>query len=350
MPLENLKVDLKNPKNINPENTEDDDFDLVLEDDDFDPNLGLDDEDDDEDFEEVLEEEEEDDDAEEDNLEDGDDEEEDQEEPSRGPRENDRIRTLIEERNTQKELVRKAQEETLEVQKQMVELQKNTVSSTKEVLKNHVESLKSQMVKAHEDDDTTAYVDLQAKLNKAQTDLSALESWTPPETPEGPKEDSKENSQIAPPRAFTDWSNDNPWFQNPLNRDEVKMQREAIVYADILSAEGYSMETEEFFEKINQRLEQLGLAPKGKTNVESKNNDKNSSKGRKKKKISQTVQGGSRTPASKKKSNRNKVTLTAEQQNIARLMGMSNAEYAKELIRIEKAEQSGSRMTTLKID
>ncbi len=359
-----LKIKGKTPENLAKNEDNEDDFEVELldSDDDFDPNLGLEDDEEEQDSNETEEQEEdnEDEDSEETSEEDdrvgnseddSDDEEaEEEEEKPRGPRENDRIRSLIEERNREREAVKRERQERLKLQKQMVEMQKNTVKVTSSTLKDNITGIKKQMVQAKQADDEETYIDLQERLNKAQIDLLALESWTPPEVEEIEEEsvdDKKPKSIDEAPKAVRDWADKNSWFKNPATVEDRKRQREAIAYSEVLASEGYSIDSEEFFEMIDERLQKLGLAKPQKNKVESKNTNSNSSDGRKKKKISQTVQGASRTPASSTKS-KTKVVLTPEQQKIADLYGISYKEYAEELLLIEQSEKAGKRMTTLK--
>lgn len=346
MALTELKINRKPQKDISGVNSEED-VEILFEDDDFNPNLGLDDDDDDFEIAEEEDNEEEYEDTEEDDLGEGDDEEEaeEPEEKPRGKRENDRIRTLIEERNRERDATRKAREENLSLQKQMVEMQKKTVESTKGVLKNHVDSLKAQMAQAHENDDTKTYVDLNSQLTKAQTDLAALEAW---EAPEIPKEIPEEKHNDTP-QAFMDWSYDNPWFAKPESRDDRIKKQEAIDYSETLVKKGYSMETKEFFDMIDDHIDSLGLAEEKPNEVKSKQKSEKSSKRRKKSKISQTVQGASRTTASKKKSNKNKIVFTKSDLELIDALGLTPAEYAEEMIRLEKTKKTGSRMTPLKL-
>jgi hypothetical protein len=376
MALTELNLTENQPKNISPD-SEEDDFELellpeeetdnIFGDDDFDPNMGLDDDDEDDEEEELedddLEDEDEGEDGEddsdeeeeeeelEDEDEDEDEDDEDDEEIERKSRSNDRIRSLVAEKNEQKALVRQQQEQNLQLQKQMVEMQKNTVESSKTLVQDHIDSLSSQMVKAKEEGEHAKEVELQQQLSKSQLDLRALESWEAPTVPDELPPETQATK--TPPATVESWLGDNSWFKNPVTDEDVERQREAVAYSNVLTSKGITMDQKEFFEMIDDRLEKLGLAKSGKNKVKSKTKDKTSSKRRKKpvkskkKKISQRVQGTSRTAGTRKKSNRNKVTLTPEQQNIADLYGMTYAEYARELIKVEKADKLGKRMTPL---
>ena len=120
--------------------------------------------------------------------EDDSDDEEDDETPQkgRGPRENARIRQLVEERNKERNRVKEERIKAHKLQKQLVETQKNTIETSKNVLGQQIESYQDQMVTAQENGDNAKYVELQSKLNKAQMDLVAVEAWTPQEVPDEP--------------------------------------------------------------------------------------------------------------------------------------------------------------------
>lgn len=338
---------------------EDSDFEIVLskeDDEDSEDDIVVDDLNEDE--EEEEENEDEDWDTEEDSDEEFEDDEDEEEDDSdeelektekKSKRENDRVRTLVEQRKATEAALEKERKEKLALRTQMIELQKATQKTNTNLLTNHIKSLKGQMVKAQEDGEVEQLIDLQEQLNKTQMDLNQLENWKPEEITEAEKRAATHKVEPTP-MAAQDWFEDNPWFQNPQTKQDRKRQREAIAYADILVDEGYSLESEALYEMVNERLEKLGLANTDENDVESKKSSKKSSKGRKtsKKRISQTVQGASRSPNSRKnKSSRKKIILSPEQQRIAALCGMSNQEYAQELIKIEQSKKSGQRMTPI---
>lgn len=376
MALKELNLNIKKPKSITKNQQEDDDDTLAIElegqeehedaedyeniesneesheevDDDNDD--VQEDEDEDVDDNDTSEEEDGDDDEESD-LDDDQNEDEDEDKP-RGRRENHRIRSLVEERNIERAEREKAQKKAKDLAKQYVNLQKTTVESGKSLLKNHIESLKNQMVSAADAEDTKLSVDLQEKLNKAQQDLAALDNWQEPVIEEDEEDTSKNTKQNKePPLATQKWLRKNVWFQNPSSDRDAARQAAAISYSNKLISEGYTMEDSELFELVDKRLVKLGLAPKNKNGVKSKaskgENTRSSDNGRKKpKKISQRIQGGSRNPDSNKsQSQRRKVTLTVEQQQIAELYGMTHEEYAREVLKIEDAKKAGRSMVPL---
>jgi hypothetical protein len=273
---------------------------------------------------------------------------------SRGPRENKRIRNLVSEKNELKAKMEKERQDRLALQKQLQELQKATVESNKTLLKDNIETIKGQIKTAMNEGDHDQVIELQSKMSDYQLQLKAQESWKPEEIVEEPQQQQNEL-----PEAFLDWeSQGNEWFRNPRNATERQMQQEAVMYANVLEQQGLTVNDEEFYTMVSDRLDKLGLASSNTKRVKSDTTDKKSSKGRKttqstkpkNKKISQRVQGGSRTPAKStrtKKSQENKVTLTPEQISLAETLGITPREYAQEVLKIQRSQQKGNKMTSI---
>lgn len=350
MALTTLNIKETKPKNLKNDNEDDFEIELMEESEDSFEDFEDDFEEEDVDDSEMDSEEEV---VEEDNFEDEDeddfeDDDEDEEEASAKPnsRENDRIRSLVEARKVTETRLAQEKEKRKELEKRMIALQKTSQETSINLLKNNLTAVKKQMIKAQEEGNAETIIDLQEQLSKTQMDLAALESWEVPKLSEDEEDDVK---QPIPYDAQL-WLGKNKWFQNPVTPRDKKRQKEAIKYSEMLIEEGYSYETPEFYEMVDNRLEKLGLANAKKNKVKSTKSSSDKTEGRKtqKKKISQTVQGASRTPASKS-SSRKKITLTPEQQKIARLYDMTYAEYAAELMKIEASAKGGKRMTTLNI-
>lgn len=304
--------------------------------------------------EEELEEDDEEEDASDEELEE--DDEEEPKERSRKSRSNERIRQLVAEKNESKAREEAKDAEAREWQEKYIELQKETVETNKTLLKQHKESIKAQLAQAHEAGDTAKLIDLQEQLSDVSSHLNAYESWQPPKLEQQPKEKPKETTQsegITP--EFEDWLLDNTWFQNPKTDEDLEKVALADAYAKLLMHKGYTMDDPEFFNLVDEKLENK-VAKKKETVVESKKSSKKDVKNTKKrKKVSQTVQGASRTSAtsqSGKPSRRKKtVSLSTSEKAIADQMGLTHKEYADEKYRLDNLETNGlSRMKPLKLD
>lgn len=299
---------------------------------------------DDEEDEELIDEDDEDDEEEEEELIDEDDE--DEEEENTGYRENARIRQLVAEKNAAKEAVRMAKEETLVARKEALEIQKVTIDTQKTLIKQNIDSLKSQLKSAHDSSDIETIIDLNEKLNGNQLQLTALDSWRPTEITEEVFENEvittgPANIEDAP--AITQrWVKNNPWFMNPITSLDHERRDEAISYSQRLQSKGMTLEDKELYKMVDERLNILGLAKEDVNKVRSKKKsskkDVKKTKNRKKRKVSQTLQGASRT-SGRSKSSKKKVTLTSEQQEIADLYGISYKDYAKEVLKIENSDK-----------
>jgi hypothetical protein len=280
-------------------------------------------------------------------------------------RENDRIRSLNEKAKLNEKLAYEEKKKRIEAEKKMVEFQTTTVETNKKQLKNLESSLKTRLKKAQEEGNSDEVVELTDQLMEVKQDLSMLEQWKAPVVEEIEDEATFNKRQSAistpeeAPKAAQKWLAKNPWFQNPVTAKDRERIQEALFYNNKLTQQGMTYDDPEFYELMDARLSSLGLAPKTKGNV-NLNKDKDSSERRKKqsenantsnepsrKKISQTVKGASRHVSAKKSSQKNKIVLSKEQQEIAELYGMTNREYALELRKIEEAEKKGSRMVTL---
>lgn len=334
MGLKDLEIDLNNPKNLM---EEEDDIEIEEEDEE------------DLELEEDVEEKEEDLETEE-KVEESDEDEEDDEEIEFKSRENDRVRSLVEQEKILSSKLNEEIKEKYEIKKQLIETQKTARDTNVSILESHVKSLKSQMAKAQEEGESSLFVDLNEQMTKALNDIKALQSWKP-EVLEEPKEYKRKEEKVQAdvndaPETAKNWLKRNSWFTNPKNPKDVKRQKEAIVYSQILESDGYSMDSDDFFKMIDKRLDKLGLAKNKKVDVESK---ESSDEGRKteKRKISQTVQSSSRVAQSKQQNPKKKIVLSPEQRRIADLYGISYVDYAKELYKIETSKKGGSRMTTL---
>jgi hypothetical protein len=309
---------------------------------------------------------------------DSDDSEAEEQETYLATRENDRIRALNEKARIIEAKAAEERKQRIAAQKQAVELEKRTVETTKALLRNIEQTIKQQLKQAHMEGDSDLITELTSNLMKNQQDLSSLENYKPSvvdETEYVPtiKKDDLETKRAdlqKAPKIAQQWVKNNPWFIEPKSAKDAERQQEAIIAAKILESKGLTFDNPEFYKQLNSRLESLGLA-KRENNSVSSNNNTSSTERRKtqdnintkssngvssqapKRVISQTVNSGSRNGSStsvgssSQTTSSNKVTLTPAQRQIAETMGMTPKEYALELLKIEKARKSGSRMTTL---
>lgn len=250
-----------------------------------------------------------------------------------------------------KRALKAQKKEAIEAKKAKQETLKATVESQKQAYANTLAALKDQLKKAHEDGDSEAFVEIQTKLGETQLALKAFDSWKPDpvEDFEDEEEDEVlENNQKPKsvkelPQATQDWLDANPWFIDPEGKDDLNRREEAQLYNASLIRKGYDPSTPEFYAMIDKRLKKLGIAKESDDDLES-DEDEDSSTSKDVKKTAtrkpQTVRGQDRS--SPRKSSPNKIVLTPEEKQMADLLGVSHEAYAKELLKLKKAEESGS--------
>jgi hypothetical protein len=270
-----------------------------------------------------------------------------------------RVRELVAQRKATEAEKQVLLERTKKLEDELKTFKKVTVTSQKELLKDSVNSAKKQLKIALDSDDHDAVVEAQTALNTAQLRLTSIESIKEEDFDVEDEQviTTKQYSASDAPIAMQDWLEENSWFQNPRNqKDSAKIQM-AIGMYNMLVAEGEDPESDDFYIKIDEKLGKKVSTKKEEFDNDIENDvkstsDKHSSSDdqtvkREKKKISQTVQGASRTPHQTSQSQKNRVSLSPEQQQFADSLGISHKEYAKQLLKIEAASKRGDKMVEL---
>jgi hypothetical protein len=266
-----------------------------------------------------------------------------------------RIRELVAQRKQAEEQARQILEEKRQLESELRTFKKATVTSQKELIKDSVVAAKKQLKTALESGDHESIVEAQAALNTAQMRQTAIDSVVEEEDDVEPAVEYKpQQQQVDAPEAMLDWLDRNPWFQNPRNQNDQLLIQSAVAFYGVLVAKGEDPESSDFYDLIDEKLglsdadEDAAVDRTTKNSVKSVVTAKPSSDDktvtREKKKISQTVQGSSRTPPQTRST---KIQLTVEQQRIADSMGISHLAYAKELKKIEEASKRGDKMVEL---
>lgn len=272
----------------------------------------------------------------------------------------ERIRQLVNEKKqleTQANRVQELEEEIKKLRKSEKESKKSNVEQTKNYLQNNIETLNDQLKKAYEESDTDKIVDIQNKLYDANINLKIAEAWEPEEeeeeeVEEKPPQRQQQQSVDDLPEPTQNWVLDNPWFTQPKDNEEAGKVRLAVAINDTLMFEGYDPSSEDFYEELDNRLEQT-LAKKQGTSVKSESNNMKSSKNKAKKDVKQkqqTVQGASRTSNSSRSSStspNNDYGLSQEEKNMAEFMGVSLKAYSDEKKRLQSNKKSHSKYVQL---
>tara|TARA_R100001129_G_scaffold172364_1_gene143017 strand:- start:215 stop:1198 length:984 start_codon:yes stop_codon:yes gene_type:complete len=247
-----------------------------------------------------------------------------------------RIRQLVKQRKEKEEevarLIRQNEELATRVKKQeedFYKLGKLNITANEKQIKDKLELARTAYATAHEEGDSAKILKAQEALNEAQVDLKNIEAtknnFKEPEV----QQQSVQQQQVQQPQPQPDpkaeeWAAQNEWF----GKDRI-MTASALAIDTELKEEGYDPTSSEFYEEINNRLQET-FPHKFKVNKEE-------TKEVRKQETSETAQvvaGGTRsTPSSK-----NKVKLTKEDVRLANKWNIPLEQYAQEKLKATSAE------------
>lgn len=166
---------------------------------------------------------------------------------------------------------------------------------------------KRQYKDAYESGDSEKVMEAQEKLTSAKIKADKVKNFKPQPLQETASDVTiQDNSSAQVDKRAEDWVARNPWFETDLEMNSLAMG----VHNKLL-AEGMSTDSDEYYEKIDTRMRQIFPdkfedAPK--------------------KKRANVVAPATRSTAPKK------VTLTQTQVRLAKRLGLTNEQYAKQLV------------------
>ena len=247
-----------------------------------------------------------------------------------------RIRQLVKQRKEKEEevakLIRQNEELANRVKKQekdFYEIGKLNLTANEKQIKDKLDLARTAYSTAYEEGDSAKILKAQEALNEAQVDLKNIEAtktnFKEPEV----QQQSVQQQQVQQPQPQPDpkaeeWAAQNEWF----GQDRI-MTASALAIDTELKEEGYDPTSSEFYEEINNRLQET-FPHKFKINKEE-------TKEVRKQETSETAQvvaGGTRsTPSSK-----NKVKLTKEDVRLANKWNIPLEQYAQEKLKATSAE------------
>ena len=247
-----------------------------------------------------------------------------------------RIRQLVKQRKEKEEevarLIRQNEELSNRVKKQekdFYEIGKLNLTANEKQIKDKLDLARTAYATAHEEGDSSKILKAQEALNEAQVDLKTIQStkdnFKEPEVQQQPLQQQQvQQPQPQPDPKAQDWAAQNEWF----GQDRI-MTASALAIDTELKEEGYDPTSSEFYEEINNRLQET-FPHKFKVNKEE-------TKEVRKQETSETAQvvaGGTRsTPSSK-----NKVKLTKEDVRLANKWNIPLEQYAQEKLKATSAE------------
>ena len=246
-----------------------------------------------------------------------------------------RIRQLVKQRKEKEEevarLIRQNEELSNRVKKQekdFYEIGKLNLTANEKQIKDKLDLARTAYATAHDEGDSAKILKAQEALNEAQVDLKNIQStknnFKEPEVQQQSVQQQVQQPQPQPDPKAQEWAAQNEWF----GQDRI-MTASALAIDTELKEEGYDPTSSEFYEEINNRLQET-FPHKFKVNKEE-------TKEVRKQETSETAQvvaGGTRsTPSSK-----NKVKLTKEDVRLANKWNIPLEQYAQEKLKATSAE------------
>ena len=214
------------------------------------------------------------------------------------------------------EAVRLAQnliEENKKLQGSLGQGQQALLEQAKKVVANEVEQAKVKYKQAYESGDSDALVSAQEELTAAKIKAERVNNFKPAVAK--PEETVVQPAPRAEPQVDSKalaWRDSNPWFGS-----DDEMTAVALTVHRKLVESGVNTNSDEYYEKINSRVRQL--FPDAFTSE-------------KPVKKSQVVTPATRSTAPKK------IVLTQSQVNLAKRMGLTPEQYAREVAKLERTQ------------
>ena len=195
-----------------------------------------------------------------------------------------------------------------------------------------VKSAKDHLRKAHEDGDYEAIADAQELLSRASYDAQKALEYSPV-SPDPNQEQVAPEQRVAPaprpdPKAAT-WAQDNSWFQS-----DKEMTAFAFAVHEGLVSEGVSPSSDSYYSRIDQKMrerfpEKFGEQADTEVSVEDSTLRQDNAPRR----PSAVVAPARRTSGAKGR----KVKMTKTQVSLAKRLGITPEQYAKQVLELEKA-------------
>ena len=275
-----------------------------------------------------------------------------------------RIRQLIKQRKDREDRIGELEARVTEYENKLKQKDNEIVSTYKKNLDSNEVQVNDQIKlaegayrKALESGEADEIVIAQRQLNRAELQLDNLTkaktAYSDYEA-NNPQPVQQQYQQQQVPQQSTpnpanydpkavEWATQNDWF----GQDQI-MTAAAIAIDEQLKGEGFDPTDDEFYEEIDQRLQQsFPKKFKKQAKVEEEEADQEAEV-REPKQPSQVVSGASRTVANPKTSRPNKVKLTRDDIEMANRWGIPLERYAEQKLVADKAEGEYTTIITSK--
>ena len=197
------------------------------------------------------------------------------------------------------------------------------VDEVKQRTEKELESARFQLKRAHEEGDPDSIVGAQELLAKAAYDSQKAQEYIPaPEPEKVPDYQPRRQAAPAPDPKAADWAKQNPWFKT-----DKEMTAVALAVHEDLVTQGVDTKSDDYYQAIDQRVrdrfpEKFGGDDQDDPVLRSDEN---------RRKPSTVVAPARRTTGARPR----KVQLTKTQVSLAKRLGISPEEYAKQLLKLE---------------
>ena len=197
------------------------------------------------------------------------------------------------------------------------------VDEVKQRTEKELESARFQLKRAHEEGDPDSIVGAQELLAKAAYDSQKAQEYIPsPEPVKVPEYQPRKQVNPNPDPKAADWAKQNPWFKT-----DKEMTAVALAVHEDLVTQGVDTKSDDYYQAIDQRVrdrfpEKFGGDDQDDPVLRSDEN---------RRKPSTVVAPARRTTGARPR----KVQLTKTQVSLAKRLGISPEEYAKQLLKLE---------------
>ena len=210
------------------------------------------------------------------------------------------------------------QEENEHLRKTLEEGEGVLVNQAKGRVTAEIDKAKIAYKTAYESGDPDALIEAQAKLSELQVEKSRYDNYRPQPRPEPEPEPLYEQENIEPPKPSEmgmKWAEKNTWFQN-----DPEMTGYAFGVHEKLIKSGVAPDTEEYYSKIDDAVRRVfpDKFDDGPIIEES---------------APQRQTGNVVAPAARSGKKPRKVQLTSTQVSLAKRLGLSNEQYAAQLMK-----------------
>lgn len=249
------------------------------------------------------------------------------------------------------ELAKKVYDENKKLRELVTKGHKTMLESTKAGAESEMSALQESLKAALESGETAKAAELQGKLARAAARAEAQDHIQPISFPKGEEEEEPQD-QRRPARqevrvsdSMQDWMAENPWF----NQDKRMTAFAFGVHEDLIDKK-VPLESPRYYQEINKAIreafpnyfeegeedqeESPGRGNRREDRTTSRANGNTNGRSAPARRTS-AVAGVTRSPAGRPSG---KVTLTASQVALAKRLGITEQQYAREMIRLENQD------------